>query len=85
MILSSPFVDTKVTINTHRIPRIPKVCVDESPNNDHVDVVSVPKIAFENTTQIPEPTFTIQIMYEAYHIKVPTKAYLGPTDFSIHE
>ena len=51
----------------------------------HFCVLSSPKIIFDTGTHIPDDTFTIQRIYDVYHINVPTNAYFGPTDLCIHE
>ena len=55
------------------------------PKSDQFAVLSSPKMIFETGTQIPEDTFTIQSIYDVYHIRVPTNAYFGPTDLHIQE
>ena len=66
-------------------PRIPSVCGPFNPNSDHSAVVSVPKMAFDTGTMIPEEMLTSQITYDVYHMNVATNAYFVFTLFSIHE
>ncbi len=74
--VSSPLSEMNVTRNMIRMAKSDTITV--------LGKIVVPKIMFDIGTSILLPTETNQITHDMYHIKVPTMAKDGPTDFSIH-
>lgn len=81
----SPLVDIYVIVIISIIPKIPKSFEPLNPNNSHSCVLSLQNKKLEAGTHIDDATLTIHIILDVYHIKVPRKANLLPTDFSIQE